>query len=178
MSLQVRGQGLMSVPPTPASCDFGSASCTHSGLVFIGQGSVSLTFEEHCLGPLVCVLQHEAGGCVCVCTCVCVCARAHVHQPQLPPPRSPPCLSPSSEQRVEGRGWAPAPAARWRVWSRPQAAVFLPHHSVDPPHYFCSCSVAVSTLLPWTFSVLPERYLVCVAPAPSLSLLAFPPSRT
>lgn len=67
----------MSVPPTPASCDFGSASCTHSGLVFIDQGSVSLTFEEHCLGPLVCVLQHEAGGCVCVCTCVCVCVCAH-----------------------------------------------------------------------------------------------------
>lgn len=99
MSLQVRGQGLMSVPPTPASCDFGSASCTHSGLVFIDQGSVSLTFEEHCLGPLVCVLQHEAGGCVCVCTCVCVCVCAHTYTNlSWPPPRSPPCLSP--EQRA------------------------------------------------------------------------------
>lgn len=63
----------------------------------------------------------------------------------------------------------------------PSLSVFLPHHSVDPPHSFCSCSVAVSTsplgpflcFLKGTWSFRSR----CGTPrSPSSPLLAFPPA--
>ena len=93
-----------------------------------------------------------------VCVCVCVYTPAAAGPPLPSPPvcggeRRVSCLEPS-----------------------PSLSVFLPHHSVDPPHYFCSCSVAVFNSSSWRLSVLPERYLVSVChPSPSSSCPGIPP---
>lgn len=124
---QARGQGLTS-KACPESCDLGCASCTPPA-VPLGTSSLRST-------------AGAIGRCPAAWCRARVRASVLAHRPWLVP-HSPARLS--QKQCVDGRGRAPVPVAS-RVWSHPQASVFLPHHSVDPPHYFCSCSVAVSTL--------------------------------
>lgn len=59
--------------------------------------------------------------------------------PRLTPPVTALSALPILVPRVYGK-------AHW-AWSWLPSLCFPPHHSVDPPHYFCSCSVAVPTLL-------------------------------
>lgn len=115
---------------TSTSCSPGCVFHTGLGPVFLGRGtSWTSSLRSTAWGP-GCVSRSMARGVhVCVCT--------HMS----PSCRLPACLQVPC---VEGRGWASLPAAlALSHW--PSLSIFLPHHSVDPPHSFCSCSVAVST---------------------------------
>lgn len=101
---------------------------------------------------------------VCVCVCVCVYTPAAAGPPLSSPPV---CGGERRASFLQPAGLEPSPSL----------SVFLPHHSVDPPHYFCSCSVAVFNSSSWRLSVLPERYLVSVChPSPSSSCPGIPPT--
>ena len=135
----------------PAGCDLGSASCAHSGL------SVRWPRPSRA-SPLGLVGECPAACSRCACVCVCV---------RTPAAAGPPLPSPPvcGGERRASAGLEPSPSL----------SVFLPHRSVDPPHYFCSCSVAVFNSSSWRLSVLPKRYLVSVChPSPSSSCSCIP----
>lgn len=115
--------------PAPQAGNLSSASGTH-----LAEALMSLISEEQCLQPSVRALQCDA-------RCVHVCPRVCAHQSQLAPPHLPACPRSSVWMGAAGR------RCLWLAGLEPSPSlsVFLPHHSIDPPHSFCSCSVAVST---------------------------------
>lgn len=109
---------------------------------------------------------------------MCMCGHMYTHaSPGWSPTHLPTCPGDSVWTGEAGRRglWLAG------VEPSPSLSVFLPHHSIDPPHSFCSCSVAVSTSPLGPFlCFLKGTWSFCspcgIPRSPSSPLLTFPPA--